>query len=979
MRVMFAKHIKLFGIISLACFLIGCSAQKSDTETSNSELPELNTFDPQMSKASFLSAEKKIPTDNKEYTDYEVRYVMRLSDTTACFALGDRKGEYGELVLCELGTGNDKSTFGIKRMSNGRVLTNDIQSVDITGMCSENDDSFEVKLKVKGERLEAFINGYAADAFDIPETPIGTVGVYKARSTSYAYIDELEVTADGKTLFYEDFEGKSINNVYPYDYESEYINIFSPFYTKTENGALRVSSGLTLTETYADAAPLFRKEFTVDKNKIDRACLYMTALGSFENNINGKPVSESYFEPGKMFFSNHLDYTEYDVTGLIENENTWDIMLYHGFYDRGNGYPEVAKPWGDMPAVRGELVIEYKNGNVEIIPTDSEFKVNYDTNVRFNDIYHGEIIDERYSVSDKWGEPLVNAVDKRYLEIPLRLKSYEPVGEIMSFPPMDISEPEPGVFVYDFGQNFSGTVSIKAEGMEEANLLNGQVLTLRYGELINSDDMLNRDDLSGTVWTQNLLSARATDYYVSDGAASEVNFRHTCHGFRYLQITGADKAISLQNIEAHMLSTPLEATGEFVSSDEDLNRLYENARFSVLSNFVDLPSDCAQRDERLAWAGDAQDVSLFAGYIFDTEKFYENYLDMLISSQAENGAFPDIAAGNSGGNNCWGDAPVVIAWNLYMQYGNTGVLSDNIEAFKRWVDYLVETSEDFLRDNNAYGDHLALQGTPKSLSDTAWCAHSAQLVSKMSAILGNSDDAERYNKIYESYAERWCREYLREDGSVEAGIILSDAESQTAYALGIAFELFPEGMLKKASDRLDVLTQYGGNMFYAGYSGLNYVLPSLARYGHMETAMNVLSNKAPDTLMHTVSFGLTTMPEQLNAIRYDENGKYEVNGSLNHFAYASVCAFFYTDILGIRPDEEKPGYEHFYIEPKTAGALSYASGTYACKYGTISVEWNVPNDTLKCRIPDDTTCTLIFPSGTVRELEAGKYEFRWSE
>nr|MCR4789007.1 family 78 glycoside hydrolase catalytic domain [Lachnospiraceae bacterium] len=497
----------------------------------------------------------------------------------------------------------------------------------------------------------------------------------------------------------------------------------------------------------------------------------------------------------------------------------------------------------------------------------------------------------------------------------------------------------------------------------------------------NMDNMSNTDDEIGTVWTENLLTAKATDYYTVGKTNDEIEFRYTVHGFRYMQIDGLDKAIPVENIRFNVLMSDLESTGTFTCSDDLINKYFANSKRSVMGNFIDKPTDCPQRDERLGWAGDAQDASLFATYLFNTRDFYIQYIDHLCALQTEEGAFPDTAPRNIGGygSNCWGDAPVVIAWNLYLQYGEKDVLERYYDSCVRWVDYLVDTSVEYIRETSSYGDHLAGQDTPAALSDTAWCAHSADLVSKMAAALGKEDDAAKYKDIYEGYRKAWQDRYIRPDGSVAAGLLTD--ESETAYALGIEFGLFDENMMQDAADRLSLLCEYDQFLFEPGYSGLCYLLPALSGYGHADTAYNVLKCELPGSLLYTVDCGMTSIPESLYAFTFNEDQTFNVSGSLNHYAYASVCSYMFTDILGIRPDEEHPGYEHFFLKPQGGLSLGEASGSFETKYGTIEVSVSSgaadPSfaNKIKCTVPKGTTCTLTLPDGTVKDLDAGTHEF----
>ncbi len=1006
---------KIFACILIlaltVALLSGCSGKKTEEQAVSyvptSELPSLDDYDPGMSKASFISAPDSLkvistlPGTDHALSKYSVIYNMIVKDTSACFVLSDGRGLYGDMVLIEIKNNAEGSFLTLKKAEGGKVSLIDENASpvsipqyqgtvphglsDCTG--ADNSNFFEVMLFIEDNQMRIYVNAEEPEDPLVTTLPpsfdLGSVGVYKERSQSYAYIDYICVNDDeAGTLFDETFDNDE--------------TIFSPYHVKIVNNgisSMRIGSGFTLTGIQGQPAPVFRKNFDTEASKVNRATLYLTALGSFEASLNGQRVSDDYLDPGALMFNTELKYVAYDVTPFITDSNTIDITLLHGWYDRALGYPESFSPWGDKTAVKGELVIEDKKGNVTIIPTDESFKVSIDGPVRFDDIYQGEVYDASYPAIPDDGsftDVEVNAVDPSYSTLPITAKVSAPVRAVETLTPISVSEPVPGSFVYDFGVNAVGNILIDLDGQKTdsspvdlANLgtSTGDTLIFRYGELTNMDIMANTDDAIGTVWTENLLTAGATDRYIAGSANDSIEFRHTIHGFRYMQIDGLTQAIPVENIRFNVLMSDLDSTGTFTCSEDLINKYFENSKRSVMSNFIDKPTDCPQRDERLGWAGDAQDVCLFASYLYDTREFYMQYLDHLCALQSSEGAFPDTAPRNIGGagKNCWGDAPVVIAWDLYLQYGETDILERYYDNCVRWVDYLVDTSVDYIREMPSYGDHLAGQDTSSVMSDTAWCAHSADLVSRMASVLGKNEDAVKYHDVFENYRKAWLDKYIRPDGSVAAGLLTE--ESETAYALGIEFGLFDDEMMQDAADRLSMLCQYDQFLFKPGYSGLCYILPALSRFGHADTAYSILTCEMPGSLLYTVDCGMTSVPESLYAFTFNEDQTFNVSGSLNHYAYASVCAYMFTDILGIQPDSEHPGYEHFFLKPLSGLPMSEASGSYETKYGTIEVSVSSGaadpshDNKIKCTVPKGTTCTLTLPDGTVKDLEAGTYEY----
>ena len=924
-----------------------------------------------MPEAKWISAIQKRAgeTVGAQELTYSISYQMEVDGTAAGFIFGAGEGRYGDFYLCEIKNQQEETSFCLKHMNNNVILEE--ESIDISHYRKDN-ALFDVRILVEEGDVQIEINGSEAGRFAIESTPVESIGYYKSRGGSYAWLDNILVCdKSGGIIYEENFEGIKEEN------------IFAPYYVAVEEGRLKVGSGLMLTKGQDSPAPLFRKEFFVQDKEIESARVYMTALGSFALSVNGERVLDDYFAPGKLAYNKQLSYVTYDITDFLSQgeNNALGIVLLHGWYDRAVGYPEIWNPWGDKNALLGKMEIRYQDGSVEEIVTDASFSYCTDGPVRDDDLYQGEFYDANCEktgfdtagfTEEGWFQAEENAVEEAYLSIPLTGKKNEPITCVEILKPISVSEPEENVFVYDFGQNFTGICRIKVRGEK------GQVVTLRYGEAVNEEAMLNKDDAVGTIWTENLLTAEATDYYVLKGSAEGEEFEpeFTFHGFRYLQISGLDEAALIEQVEGIVLSSNLEQTGTFSCSNETLNRYYQNTLWSQKSNFLDNPMDCPQRDERHGWAGDAQIFSLAASYHMNTYSFYEKYLRDLRSIQTEGGSFTDMAPRNfgtlwdgSGGaasKNCWGDAAVVITWNLYMQYGDKAILQENYEALCKWVDMLVSTSEDYVRYWDGYGDHLALEDTPSDLSDTAWCAHSADLLSRMAAALGKEQDAEHYRQIYENFKAAWQKQYVLPDGA-------TTCNTQTSYALGLAFSLFPQQLEEAAAEHLRLLAEYSDYHIKTGYSGIGYLLQTFSRNGMTETAYKMLFQEESPSLLYTVKHDATTTWESFFAFEEEEGG-FRLNGSLNHYAYGAPAQWLYTDVLGIRSDENSPGYKHFFLEPLAGGGLAFAEGSYTSTYGEIGVEWEEMENGYEYRftIPTNTTATLILPYAQMPYLIDGK-------
>ena len=930
---------------------------------------------------------------------------MEVQNTSACFAFGAENGRYGSMTLCEIQNQDEETVFTAKDIAE---LNSNTESLSAYVNTAE-DGIYRVDLQVRDQQMEVSINGSVIGEFPILSTSPGAIGYYKSRGTEYAYLDDIVVKDELENVCYEEnFEGES--------------TIFAPYQVVVEDGRCKVGSGLMLSGEMEDPAPVFERTLELEEKEIDHASLYLTALGSYEVSIDGQAVTDNFMDPGKLAYNQYLSYMTYDVTNILTEKkqgeergeeqtekipafHTWSMTLLHGWYDRGVGYPEIYSPWGEKNALRGALVVTYQDGSQQIIGTDEEFQVTLDGPIRENDVYQGEFYDaskvidfkgldgieddaDEYTdesidnrgtdagnkATVKWQPAAVDDVDSRYEEISYIGKANEAIRCVQELTPISVSEPVNGTYVYDFGQNFAGVCRIKMNAGE------GDLVTFRYGEALNTEKLGNKDDAVGTIWTENLLTADATDYYLAVEGEQTYQPVSVYHGFRYLQITGLNEAPAVEDVTGIVLSSDLVSTGEFECSDELVNQYWNNAVWSQRSNFVDNPTDCAQRDERHGWAGDAQIFSGMACYNSAVDDFYRKYLTELCDLQSEDGAFPDMAPrnfgtgwdgrGGAGGNNCWGDAAVVIAWNLYTQYGDVNVLEEHYEALCKWVDYLEEHSENGLRlGETGYGDHFSVESTPKGLTDTAWSAHSADLLSKISTILGKEQEAIHYNQLFEQFREAWLKEYVSEDGVIEC-------YSQTAYALGLEFHLFPENLKQTAAECLLNNVTFNQYEFHAGYAGLSYLLPVLSEAGHSDVAYEILCNTGERSLLYPVTQGATTTPEYLSAYR-ETDGELLLDGSLNHYAYGAPAEWLYTHVLGIQSDEEHPGFKHFYIKPEVTGKWAYARGAYESMYGRIEVSWEQKEDGYEYHIviPANTTATVELAGMERMELGSGTYEF----
>lgn len=910
-------------------------------------------------------------TQISEATVYDIGFDAEIDDTEMGFVFGAGEGLYGSMYLCRINNNPESAALSFLKMENGGYANGGepLETFDITEVKTGN--TFNIKLAIRDGGLLFYVNGKRVGVLENEDIPLGNIGYYKIRSAKYAYIDNLLITDEnGNEILSETFENA--------------CSIFEPYHIKVVDGRLRVGSGMMLTGTWGQPAPMFYRSFNTEEKSIASARIYMTALGNFEVMCNGQKVSDDYFMPGKLLYNQELSYVTMDITDLLkEGENAIGITLLHGWYDRAVGYPEIWNPWGDTNALKGIIDITYEDGSRQSIVTDEKFLCNTNGPVRFDDIYQGEIFDEHYRIEnfattkmslDGFVPALTNAIDGRYDEISLVSKASEPIRCENVLTPVSVSNPSEGVYVYDFGQNFAGTCRVEFPKGEE------KTYTLRYGEEINTQKLDDADDIPGTVWTFNLLTAKATDYFTSIGENTVFSPEYTYHGFRYLQIEGLPEEIPIDKVLGLPISSSLSLTGGFECSDEDINRYYQNSVWSQRSNFIDSPTDCAQRDERHGWAGDAQIFSKTASFHMDTYNFYRKYLKELRLLQTEAGSYSDMAPrcfgtewngkGGAASHNCWGDASIVICWNLYNQFGDPQIIEENFDSMCKWVDVLEDSSDNYIRYWDGYGDHLATEETPREIVDTAWCAHSAQLLSKMAEIIGKNEESQRYQTVYENFRVAWQKAFVAP---------YAPWRTQTFYILGLAFGLFDQKDVDEATQRLELILESGDYELTIGYAGISTLFPALSQNGADYTAYNILMRKEYPSLTYAASKGATTTFEHLAGYMENDDGTYRLDGSLNHYAYGSPVSWFYTDILGIKSDENDPGYHHIILEPKFTDKLSYAKGSYNSVYGLIESSWETENGTgvikYSCTVPANTTATIKLPNSEPIEVGSGRYEY----
>ncbi|XEC96149.1 family 78 glycoside hydrolase catalytic domain [Paenibacillus tarimensis] len=748
-------------------------------------------------------------------------------------------------------------------------------------------------------------------------------------------------------------------------------------------------------ERHLMPCPYFRKSFSLNK-PVRRAMLYATAFGLYETHLNGRRVGEQYFAPGWTDYHTRVHYQTYDVTRLLgEGDNAIGVVLGSGWYCGQVGMMN-RNTYGVSPSFLLQLNVEYEDGTCGSVVSDESWTMNSGP-IEYACFLEGERYDARLEW-DGWALPGFNDGGWRKADL---FEPYEGKLEAMPEPPVtvtekmmpaDIRRTGRGTYIVDMGQNMVGWLRIRAEGPA------GSEITIVHAEMLNPD---------GTLYTDNLRLAAQRDIYVLKGEEENWFEPHfTFHGFRYAEIAGYPGELKAESIIGCVVHSATPRTGRFETSDPMINRLYGNIVWGQRGNFLSVPTDCPQRDERLGWTGDAQIFIRTASYNMDVSNFFVKYMKDIADAQQPSGAFPDVApdAGwvefkkrdhlkwMAPDNAGWGDAGVIIPWTVYLMYGDQRILETHYEAMKKWVDYLLATSKGLLRPDHAnYGDWLSINAdTPKDVLATAYFAYSALLFSRISGIVGHTENEAIYADLFERIKQAFVQGYLDR----QSGIIKGD--TQTVYVLALYFRLLPDEWAPVAARRLEALIQSNGNRLSTGFLGVGYLLPALSENGLNDLAYTLLHQDTFPSWLYSVKHGATTIWERWDGWTEERGFQDAGMNSFNHYSLGSVGEWLFRYAAGIDADPRQPGFKHTLIRPRTGGRLTFVRAEFESAYGTWESRWEIRNGVveLTVRVPVNTTATVYVPSGKaevpaeavelVREgndrrflLGSGCYSFRY--
>jgi alpha-L-rhamnosidase len=710
-----------------------------------------------------------------------------------------------------------------------------------------------------------------------------------------------------------------------------------------------------------------RRLFTLRPGLVS-ARLYASALGVYEAELNGRPVGDLVLSPGWTAYDKRLRYQTFDVTDLVRSgENTLGAVLADGWYRGRIGFDGKTRAvYGERLAWLGQLEARYSDGTVQTIGTDADGAWQAASGpIRRSSLYDGETHDARLTPSD-WRPVRVEPRDAATLVAPVG----PPVRRIEELAPAAITTSPSGKTIVDFGQNLVGRLRFTVRGEP------GREITLRHAEVLQD----------GELAVGPLRTAEATDRYILRGGGPETyEPRFTFHGFRYAEVTGWPGRLRPEDLRAVVLHSDLERTGRFSCSDELLNRLHENVVWSMRGNFLDVPTDCPQRDERLGWTGDIQVFSPTAAFLYDCSGFLASWLADLAAEQCADGTVPFViptcVPGAETPTAAWGDAAAIVPWVLYRGYGDTGVLAAQFDSMRAWVDRVAELAGpgrlwdtgfqfgDWL-DPTAPPERPEAAKTPGEIVATAYFARSADIVARAAEVVGRTEDAARYAALADDVRRAFEAEYVTGSGRLMA-------DAPTAYTLALHFALLPDPRQReRAGRRLADLVRSGGYKISTGFVGTPLICDALADTGHLDTAYRLLLQREYPSWLYPVTRGATTIWERWDSLRPDGTVNPSGMTSFNHYALGAVADWLHRTVAGLAP--AAAGYRSLRIAPRPGGGLTHAEAGLLTPYGPAEVSWRLTGADLEVTavVPPNATAEVHLPGEEPARVGSGRHTWR---
>ncbi len=729
--------------------------------------------------------------------------------------------------------------------------------------------------------------------------------------------------------------------------------------------------------TQSQPQPVLRKAFTLT-GPVKSARVYATGLGLYELHLNGQRMGEGVLAPGWTSYDTRLQYQTYDVTAQLNSgENAIGALLGDGWYRGFIGFSGNRNTYGDRLALLLQLVVTYADGSTAVVISDSGWQTTTGP-VRMSDIYNGEIYDARAELAgwNKSGYDAVNWLGVRILEQTndiLVAQNGPAIIRNEEIKPKAIITTPAGETVVDFGQNMVGWVRLQVSGPA------GTTITMCHAEVL---------DQKGNFYITNLRAAKQLAQYTMKGDGVEIwEPRFTFMGFQYVKVEGFPGELTLDSLTGVVVHSDIPSTGSFECSNPMINQLQHNIVWGQKGNFVDVPTDCPQRDERLGWTGDAQVFIRTAAYNRDVAGFFTKWLlDLADEQKAKNGSVPMVipdpmgrprkSAGPgfpSGGSSAWADAAVICPWTIYLCYGDTGILVQQYDSMKSWVEYMRrEAGDTYLWTTGFhFGDWLDYRGrgemdaapvTDKSLIASAFFAYSTSLLQQAAVVLDKTADAADYAALLGKVKAAFTDEFVTANGRVSSS-------SQTSYVLALHFDLLPESMRPKAAERLAASVRDFGYHLTTGFVGTPYLCHVLSRFGHTDLAYELLNQESFPSWLYPVKMGATTIWERWDGIKPDGSFQDAGMNSFNHYSYGAIGDWMYRVAAGIDTAPDGAGYRHILIQPQPGGGLTSVRAALQTVYGEVVSAWQLSDSGLHLQVtvPPNTWATVRIPVDPAQE------------
>ncbi len=704
---------------------------------------------------------------------------------------------------------------------------------------------------------------------------------------------------------------------------------------------------------------MVRREFAVQK-KIISARVYVTSHGFYELYFNGKKVGDEVFTPGWTSYNKRLQYQVYDVTALLQpGANCVGAMLADGWYRGSLAWENNWGIWGKKLGLLCQLKITFTDGSEQLLVTDNGWKGSQDGPVTAAGIYDGETYDARREAKG-WSNAGFNDAQWQAVAVAdaakdnLIAQQTVAVRRIQELKPIRIFKTPKGLLVADFGQNMVGWIKLKVKGSA------GNTVTIRHAEVL---------DKYGDFYTDNLRAAAATATYTLKGGEAETyEPRFSFFGFRYIAVNGFPGELKPEDITGVVVHSDMKPTGSFECSNALINQLQHNIQWGQKGNFVDVPTDCPQRDERLGWTGDAQAFCRTAAFNMDVAAFFTKWLKDVAADQQADGAvpfvIPDVLRNNATSAG-WGDVATIAPWTMYQVYGDKRILETQYPSMKAYVEYIRKKAGDsyMWKDGSVFGDWLFYKSMRQTENDgytnpdmiaTMFYAYSAHLLAQAAAVLGKTEDVQTYNAVFEKVKEAFNKNYVTAEGRIAS-------ESQTSYVLALHFGLLPEALRPKATDYLVADIKERGNHLSTGFLGTPYLCHVLTANGRTDVAYDLLLQQTFPSWLYPVKMGATTIWERWDGQKTDSTFQDVGMNSFNHYAYGAIGDWMYRVAAGIEIGEA--GYKHILIQPQPDKKLTYAKASFESSYGQIASGWEMKDGKMlvKVKVPANTTATIILP------------------